>query len=68
MKIQVENCSTGDILRIMIEWTGLPQKEFGKTINSSERSIQSLESGNRHCAIDTLLYIIKTHNMKIVIS
>ena len=68
VKLQAENYSTEDILRILREWTGLTQKEFGKTINRSERSVQSLESGNRHCTVDTLLHIIKTHNMKIVIT
>ena len=55
MKLQAEGYSTEDILKILREWTGLTQKEFGKTINRSERSIQSLESGSRHCTVDTLL-------------
>lgn len=67
VKIQAENYSTRDILKILREWIGLTQKEFWKTINRSERSIRSLESGNRHRTVDTLLHIVKTHNMKIVI-
>ena len=68
MKLQAEGYSTEDILKILREWTGLTQKEFGKTINRSERSIQSLESGSRHCTVDTLLHIAIIHNMKIVIT
>lgn len=68
MKLQAEGYSTEDILKILREWTGLTQKEFGKTINRSERSIQSLESGSIHCTVDTLLHIAKIHNMKIVIT
>lgn len=68
MKLQAEGYSTEDILKILREWTGLTQKEFGKTINRSERIIQSLESGSRHCTVDTLLHIAKIHNMKIVIT
>jgi len=68
VKLQATEYSTEEILKIMREWTGLTQKEFGKKISRSERSIQSLESGERHCTVDTLLQIAKTHNMKIVIS
>ena len=67
MRLNVEDYSTEEILKILREWTGLTQKQFGKTINRTERSIQSLEAGNRHCTADTLLQIIKTHKMKIVI-
>ena len=68
VKLQATEYSTEEILKIMREWTGLTQKEFGKKISRSERSIQSLESGERHCTVDTLLQIARTHNMKIVIS
>lgn len=68
VKLQATEYTTEEILKIMREWTGLTQKEFGKKISRSERSIQSLESGERHCTVDTLLQIARTHNMKIVIS
>ena len=68
MKLQAEGYSTEDILKILREWTGLTQKEFGKTINRSERSIQSLESGSRHCTVDTFFHFEKIHKKKLVIT
>lgn len=68
MKLHATDYTTEEILKILREWTGLTQKDFGKTISRSERSIQSLESGDRHCTVDTLLQIAKTHNIKIVIT
>lgn len=68
VKLQATDYTTEEILKILREWTGLTQKQFGKTINRTERSIQSLESGSRHCTVDTLLQIAKTHKIKIVIT
>ncbi|MDO4369008.1 MAG: helix-turn-helix transcriptional regulator [bacterium] len=68
MKLQATDYTTEEIIKILREWTGLTQKDFGKTISRSERSIQSLESGDRHCTVDTLLQIARTHNIKIVIT
>lgn len=68
MKLKATEYTTEEILKIFREWTGLTQKDFGKSISRTERSIQSLESGDRHLTVDTLLQIAKTHNIKIVIS
>lgn len=68
VKIDATKYTTEEILKIIREWTGLTQKEFGSSINRSERSIQSLESGARHCSMDTLLQIAKIHNVSIIIS
>ncbi len=68
VKIDATKYTTEEILKIIREWTGLTQKEFGSSINRSERSIQSLESGARHCTMDTLLQIAKIHNVNIIIS
>lgn len=68
VKIDATKYTTEEILKIIREWTGLTQKEFGKSINRSERSIQSLESGARYCTIDTLLQIAKVHNINIYVS
>ena len=56
-----------DICRIMREWTELERSEFGKSIHRTERSIRSLETGERHLTVQTLLDIAKTHNIKIII-
>lgn len=68
MKLQATDYTTEEILKILREWTGLTQKEFGKKVNRSERSIQSLEAGNRHLTVDTLLQIAKANKISIVIS
>ncbi len=68
VKIDATKYTTEEILKIIREWTGLTQKEFGKSINRSERSIQSLESGARHCTLETLLQIAKVHNISIYVS
>lgn len=68
MKLKATDYTTEEILKFLREWTGLTQKEFGKTIHRTERSIQSLESGYRHLNVDTLLQIAKTHNIEIIIT
>ena len=49
------------------EWTELERSEFGKSIHRTERSIRSLETGERHLTVQTLFDIAKTHNIKIII-
>ena len=68
MKLKASEYKAYEILKIIREWTGLTQKEFGLLLNRTERSIQSLESGARHCTLDTLLQIANIHNVKIEIS
>ena len=68
LKLQADEYTTEEILKILREWTGLTQKEFAKTIHRTERGLQALESGYRHLTVDTLLQIAKTHNIKIVMT
>lgn len=68
VRLQADEYTTEEILKILREWTGLTQKEFGKTIHRTERGVQALETGYRHLTVDTLLQIAKTHNIKIVIT
>lgn len=56
-----------EICKILREWTNLTQNEFGKTIHRTERSVRSLETGERHLTVETLLNIAKAHGMKIII-
>lgn len=67
MKINSDNYDTKDIIRIIREWTGLTQKEFGKSINKSERTIQEYEAGRRRYYFETLKLICKVHKIKITI-
>lgn len=56
-----------DICRIMREWTDLDRTDFGKSIHRTERSVRSLETGERNLTVQTLLDIAKAHNIKIII-
>lgn len=67
MKIVVNDYTPQEIVKLLREATDLTQKEFGKTINRSERSVRTLESGTRHLTVETLLNIANTHNFKIII-
>ena len=51
----------------MREWTELSQKDFGKAIEKSERTIQDYESGRRRYNVETLKKIAQVYNVKIVI-
>ena len=67
MKIVANDYTPKELAKLLRESTDLTQKEFGKSINRSERSIRSLESGERHFMVETLLTIAKTHNLKVII-
>lgn len=67
MKFLANDYKPEDICKIMREWTDLNRKDFGKSIHRTERSIRSLETGERHITVQTLLDIAKTHNIKIII-
>lgn len=68
MKINLSDYEPKDVIRIIREWTGLTQKEFGKSIGKAERTIQDYEAGKCRYYIDTLYTIAKVHNIKIIIS
>ncbi len=68
MKIVANDYEAKDILKIIREWTGLTQKEFGKAIDRSERTMQNLEAGISNYSFKTLLEVAKKHNIEIVIS
>lgn len=67
MKLTFNNYETKEVIRIIREWTGLTQKEFGKSIGKSERTIQDYESGRRRYYTETLKKICKVHDVKITI-
>lgn len=67
MKILLNDYDSKDVIRVIREWSELTQKEFGKSINKSERTIQDYEAGRRHYNIETLKLIAKVYNLKITI-
>jgi len=67
MKINANDFDSNDIIRIIREWTELTQKEFGKSIKRSERSVQNLELGERNYTFKNLQEICKKHGIDIII-
>ena len=67
MEFQATDYKPEDICRIMREWTDLERKDFGKSIHRTERSVRSLETGERTFSVQTLLDIAKAHDIKIII-
>lgn len=67
MKIIANDYNSSEIIRIIREWTELSQKDFGKTVNRSERGIQAFELGTRNYTFQTLLEIADIHGLTITI-
>lgn len=67
MEFQANDYKPEEICRIMREWTDLDRKDFGKSIHRTERSVRSLETGERNLTVQTLIEIAKVHNIKIII-
>lgn len=66
MKVNLKDYGRGAFIRIIREWTGLTQKDFGKAIDRSERTIQEYEAGTTNYNIRTLEKIIETFNISII--
>lgn len=66
MKVNLKDYGRGAFLRIIREWTGLTQKDFGKEIGRSERTIQDYEAGITNYNIKTLEKIIEKFNISII--
>ncbi len=67
MKITANDYTPGEIMRIIREWSELSQKDFGKTIHRSERSVQAFEYGERNYSMQTLIQIANVHGVQITI-
>lgn len=67
MKLVFNDYAPNEVIRIIREWTELSQKDFGKAIGKSERTIQDYESGRRRYNVETLKKITQVYNVKIII-
>ena len=67
MVVKFNDYGPKDIIKFIRQATGLTQKEFGKTIEKSERAIQNYESGRRTYNSDLIKLICKVHNIEITI-
>lgn len=67
MKIVANNYSEKDVMKILREWSGEKQTEFGKSIGLSGMTIQGYERGIRRYTFETLIKIAKKYGYTITI-
>ena len=67
MKIRANDYTKGEIIKILREWTGLTQEQFGKSVGKSKPSIQAYELDKVNYGIETLLKIAKKYGISITI-
>lgn len=67
MKIRANDYTKGEIIKILREWTGLTQAEFGKSIGKSKPSIQAYELDKVNFGVETLLKIARKYDLVITI-
>ena len=65
--IRKNRYTKGEIIRIIRERTGLTQKQFAQDIGKSEGSVQKYEADEVNYGIETLLEIVKKHDLVITI-
>lgn len=64
MKIIANNYKNNEVFKIIREWTGLTQKELADELGRKSRDgITKIETGENDFYFDTLMQIIKKHNM-----
>lgn len=67
MELKFNDYEPKDIIRIIREWTEETQKDFGKSIGKSTRTIQDYEAGRRRYYVETLEQICKAYGINIII-
>lgn len=64
MKIIANNYKNHEVFKIIREWTGLTQTELAKELGRKSRDgITKIETGENDFYFETLMKIIKKHNM-----
>jgi len=66
MRVNLKDYNKGDFIRILREWTGLTQKEFGNLIGKKERTIQDYEAGLVNYGVEVFETIINKTNIEII--
>ena len=67
MKINANDYRANEIIKIIREWSGKTQEEFGKEINRTKNAIQLNEYGQRNYDFELLLKLAKKENLIITI-
>ena len=68
MRLNINDYSKGEILKIIRQWNNLTQKEFAKLVGKSTRTIEDYEAGITNYNIQFLKSIAKKFNLDIVIT
>ena len=66
-KIKANDYRANEIIKIIREWSGKTQEEFGKEINRTKNSIQLYEYDQRNYDFELLLILAKKGNLIITI-
>ena len=66
MKVNLNDYDRGSFIKFIREWTGLTQKEFGKELGKSLRTIQEYEAGDVNYGINVLYTISKEFNIDVI--
>jgi len=67
LKIKANDYKPNEIAKIIREWTGLTQQQFGETIHRSRHTVQSMELGRNNIYLHTLIDIANQHGIEITI-
>lgn len=67
MKIVANDYKANEVIKIIREWSGKTQEEFGKSIGRSKNAIQFYEYGQRNYDFELLLKIAKKEGLIITI-
>ena len=67
MKIKANDYRANEVIKIIREWSGKTQEEFGKEINRTKNSVQLYEYGQRNFDFELLLKLAKKENLIITI-
>lgn len=68
MKIVANNYKSNEVFKMVREYTGLTQTELAKELNRrSYHGIKNIERGTNKFYFDTLMEIIKKHNLELII-
>ncbi len=68
MKLNVNDYTKGEIIKIIRQWTNLTQKEFAQQVGKSKRTIEDYEGDVTNYSIQFLKDISRKFGLEIIIS
>lgn len=67
MRIKANDYSEKDVMKVLREWSGKKQDDFGKSIDLSGMTIQGYERGIRRYTFETLMKIARKYGYTVTI-